>query len=151
LAAQLRAAVLDKDLLRAAVFAEPWIEYSREQDDFCIELLLQAGGYLVARPAPPDYLFVDGRTFARQYQIDRVAEFASGLGCFVKLIYLVCSDGTARHRLATDHVARNRDYALYLKVKASFEPLNRGHLTLNTDGGLTHSLMQQSLKYLRGD
>ncbi len=34
LAAKLNGVVLDKDLVRAAVFNEQWIEYSREQDDF---------------------------------------------------------------------------------------------------------------------
>ena len=86
-----------------------------------------------------------------RYQIERVAEYAANLGCRVKLIHLACSDGTARHRLALDHVAKNRDFALYLKVKAGFEPIERDHLALNTDSGLSDALIQRSLRYLRGD
>lgn len=151
LAAQLHGVVLDKDLLRAALFSETWTEYSREQDDFCVELLLQAGRYLALRPTPPAYIFIDGRTFSMRYQIDCVANYATNLGCPVKLIHLVCSDGTARHRLALDHVAKNRDFALYLKVKSAFEPIEREHVKLNTDSGLNDTLVRQSLRYLRGD
>jgi predicted kinase len=151
LAAELCGVVLDKDLLRAALFSEAWIEYSREQDDFCVELLLQAGGYFAGKEGPPAFIFIDGRTFAMRYQIERVAEYAGKLMCGVKLIRLVCSDETARQRLTQNHVAKNRDFALYLNVKASFEPIERAHLTVNTDGGLSDALLEQSLRYLRGD
>lgn len=151
LAAKLNGVVLDKDLVRAAVFSEAWIEYSREQDDFCVDLLLQAAQYLANKTVPPRFIFIDGRTFSKRYQIERVAEHAASLGCPVKLIHLVCSDGTARHRLALDHVAKNRDFALYLKVKAAFELIEHEHLSLNTDGGLNDSLIRQSIRYLRGE
>ncbi len=151
LAADLRGVVLDKDLLRAALFSEEWIEYSREQDDFCVELLLQAGGYLAGREVRPAFIFIDGRTFARRYQIERVAEYTAKLGCRVKLIHLVCSDETAKGRLAQGHVAKNRDFDLYLKVKQSFEAIEREHLTLNTDGGLSDALIQESRRYLRAE
>jgi len=151
LAAKVRGVVLDKDLLRAALFSEPWIEYSREQDDFCVDVLLQAGGYLARKETPPAFIFIDGRTFAMRYQIERVADYANSLGCGVRLIHLVCSDETARQRLATDHVAKNRDFALYLKVKQGFEAIERPHLTLDTDDGLNDALLEQSLRYLGGD
>jgi predicted kinase len=151
LAAELQGVVLDKDLLRAALFTEPWIEYSREQDDFCVELLLQAGGYLAARESPPAFIFIDGRTFALRDQIERVVAYGEKLGCEVRLIHLVCFDDTARARLAQVHVAKNRDFNLYLQVKKSFEPIDRPHLTLNTDNGLSADLLAQSLQYLRGE
>jgi predicted kinase len=150
MAAELMGVVLDKDLLRAALFSEPWIEYSRAQDDFCVDLLLQAGAYLAAKEVPPSFIFIDGRTFALRYQIERVAAFAANLGSNVKLIELVCSDETARQRLALNHVAKNRTFALYLKVKQNFEAIECPHLTLNTDGGLSEALLEQSLRYLRG-
>jgi adenylylsulfate kinase len=151
LASLLNGAVLDKDLARAALFGERWTEYSREQDDFCIELLLQTAGYLAARAMPPSFIFIDGRSFAFRYQIARVAEYAETLGCETKLIHLVCCDETARERLAQNHVARNRDFALYQDVKNRFEPIELPHLTLNTDGGVADVLVNGSLQYLRGE
>ncbi len=151
LAAQLGGIVLDKDTVRAALFSEPWLEYSREQDDFCVELLLQSAGFLLSRPSPPAFVFIDGRTFSMRYQIDRVDAFAKSLGCSVRLIELVCSDGVARERLRHGHLAKNRDFNLYLKVKAAFEPINHDHLTLSTDTDLTAGDIQRCLHYLRAE
>ena len=86
------------------------------------------------------------------YQIDRIVDYATQIGCCTKLIHLTCSDETARERLQLDHhVAKNRDFSLYLNVKASFEAIQREHLTLNTDNSLSDALIQESLHYLRGE
>ncbi len=79
LAAQLGGVVLDKDAVRAALFSGPWLEYSREQDDFCVEMLLQSAGFFIK--APPRFVFIDGRTFSMRYQIDRVEAYAGSQGC----------------------------------------------------------------------
>ncbi len=151
LASALHGIVFDKDSVRSALFGEAWTEYSREQDDFCVEIMLRAAQYLCQKDEPPSYVVIDGRSFSMRYQIERVAEFAAGLGYGAKIIHLVCSDGTARRRLALDHIAKNRDFALYLKVKQSFEPIEREHITINTDGGLTEAALRQCLRYLRGE
>jgi adenylylsulfate kinase len=151
LAAELNGAVLDKDLLRGALFGEAWIEYSREQDDFCVDLLLQAGSYLASREEPPMFIFIDGRPFALRDQRDHVAEGAAKSGCGIKLIHLICSDEIARERLSRGHIAKNRDFSLYQQVKEMFEPIETAHLTLNTDGGLSNALLAQSSRYLRGE
>lgn len=151
LASQLAGVVFDKDSVRAALFSDPWLEYSREQDDFCVEVLLQAAGYLLSRQVKPPFLFIDGRTFSMKYQIDRVAAYAQSKGCAVKLIHLVCSDEVARQRLHGDHPAKNRDFNLYLKVKSSFETIQQEHFTLNTDTALAEADIQRCLEYLRGD
>src|SRR5579859_4702730 len=72
LSAELNGAVLDKDVIRAALFPGRWTEYSQKQDDFCIEVLLQTAAYLVKKESPPAFLFIDGRPFAFQYQIENV-------------------------------------------------------------------------------
>jgi predicted kinase len=151
LSKELKGVVLDKDLVRASLFPQPWIEYSREQDDFCVDLLLQAAGYLVRKEIRPSFVFVDGRTFAFRYQIERVFAQAQVFGCGTKLIHLVCSDAVARERLMAEHVAKNRNFELYLKVKAAFEPIEGPKLLLETDLGLTPELMQKSLAYLRSE
>jgi predicted kinase len=148
LAERLQGIVLDKDLMRDALFGKAWTEYSREQDDFCVDLLLQAGGYLAAKAAPPAFIFIDGRTFSMKYQVELVADYAAKVGCRVRLIHLVCSDDTARERLTGEHVAKNRDFNLYLKVKQSFEPIEHPHIRLNTDEGLSEEIVEQSVRYL---
>lgn len=148
LAAELRGVMLDKDVIRAGLFPEPWIEYSREQDDFCFEVLLEAGAYLIKKDMPPDFLFIDGRPFAQQYQLQAVMKWASELGCQTKIIYTQCSDQAAKRRLTEPHVAKNRNYAAYLKLKANFEEIGFPKLVVDTDEPLDSSL-QKCLVYLR--
>ena len=73
LATELSGTILNKDEIRHAIFG-PQVEYSTAQDDFCMELMLQAAGYIWKKD-PARLIFLDGRTFSRRYQIDRVIEF----------------------------------------------------------------------------
>ena len=96
LAQRLSAAVLDKDVIRASLFEPPYIEYSLSQDDFCEEIMLQTAAYLLSKHAEVKIL-LDGRTFSRRYQRDRVIEFCSQLGTTWATLECVCSEATA-HR-----------------------------------------------------
>jgi predicted kinase len=129
-------ALLGKDEIRAALFAPQDIEYSVEQDDFVMEVMLHAACYLLERN-PLRTVFLDGRPFSRRYQIDRVIEFARDLAQRWTIVECVCSDESARLRLdlAPDpsHPAGNRTYALYLEVKGRFEPIDYAKTTIDTD------------------
>jgi adenylylsulfate kinase len=148
LSVELHGVVLDKDVVRAGLFPEPWIEYSREQDDFCVEILLEAASYLLKKDEPPDFLFIDGRPFAFRYQIDRVIQWVANLGVHSRIIQTTCSDQVAKQRLAGPHPARNRDFDAYLKLKDSFEQIGYPNLSINTEEPLASSL-QKCLAYLR--
>ena len=63
--------ILSKDEIRAALFLPEDIEYSVEQDDFVMEVMLDAARFLL-RKTPARKIFLDGRPFSRRYQIDRV-------------------------------------------------------------------------------
>src|SRR5271169_2362760 len=78
LAERLPGTVLDKDTIRAALFAPAHVEYSRVQDDFCQKIMLQTAAYLLGRNLSP-YVLLDGRTFSRRYQREQVLEFCSQL------------------------------------------------------------------------
>src|SRR5215469_11238768 len=75
LATELSGTILNKDEIRHAIFG-PQVEYSTAEDDFCMELMLQAAGYIWKKD-PPRFIFLGGRIFSRRYQIDRVIEFAN--------------------------------------------------------------------------
>jgi adenylylsulfate kinase len=137
LAARLPAAILDKDVVRTALFAPDHVEYSTRQDDFCLGVLLDAAAYLVGQAAT-GWVILDGRTFSRRYQVERVEAAAERLGAAVRVIECVCSDETARRRLATDaegggHVAGNRDATLHAAIKARFEPIGEPKLVVDTE------------------
>jgi len=151
LAVQLPAVVLDKDRIRAALFAPALIEYSAAQDDFCMDVMLQTAAYHLARERST-HIIIDGRTFSRHYQVELLRRFADQHGVDLKLIYCICSDATVQRRLLHDqqsgtHPATNRTWALYQQVKQHWEPIAEPKLTIDTDQPLD-SCVQSCMSYL---
>jgi len=137
LAGRLSAAVLNKDTVRHALFSGSDVEYSRAQDDFVMDLMLQTAQFFWLRDAARTVI-LDGRPFSRASQIERVVRFAEGLQQEWRILECTCSEATARHRLEAQHIAGehpagNRSYSLYLEVKARFEPITRPKAVLDTD------------------
>lgn len=138
--------VLSKDDFRHAIFLPEEIEYSSRQDDFCLQLMLETAGYLFSQ-APKRIVFLDGRPFSRRYQIENVLNVARSLHQSWRILECVCSDETALTRLVSDiskgsHAAGNRDYRLYLEVKARFETITLPKTVLDTDGPLEQCVQQ---------
>lgn len=133
LAAETGGTVIDKDHVRAALFEPEDIEYSTEQDEFCMRVMLKVAGYLF-RKDPERKVFLDGRTFSRGYQLARATGYASALGQPWRILECVCSEENARKRLEADasHPATNRDFKLYLAVKARFEDIKLPKTVIDT-------------------
>ncbi|SRR5579884_15481 len=150
LAAQLgRAAVLDKDRVREALFPGEMTDYSAEQDALCMKAIIEAATYLTQHNLA-NYLFFDGRTFSRAAHIEEVLTAAESAGAQWRILHLTCADQIAESRLrAPDsaHPARNRDAALYYRVKASFQPLCRPKLDLDTSAGI-EDILPRALAYI---
>lgn len=146
LAAELVGTVVDKDRVRAALFDPRDIEYSTEQDEFCMRVMLKVAGYLF-RKDPERKVFLDGRTFSCQYQLARATGYANALGQPWHILECICREETARHRLedATLHPAANRDFALYLEVKARFEEIKLPKTVIDTDQPLEICRQQAKL------
>ena len=134
LAAELNGTVLDKDVIRAVLFPPADIEYSTEQDEFVMRVMLKVAGYIL-RKDPARYVFLDGRTFSRSYQLSRATGYAEAIGQPWRIIECVCAEGSARERLSSDedHLAANRDFNLYMEVKARFEEITLAKLMVDTD------------------
>jgi len=148
LARRTRGALLGKDEIRAALFSPTGlapndIEYSVKQDDFVMEVMLEAARYML-KETPACKIFLDGRTFSRRYQIDRVLKFAREFAQPWTIIECTCSDESARRRLEFEsdrsHPARNRSFELYLEMKAHFEPISYLKTTISTDQPLEECL-----------
>ena len=150
-------AVLGKDEIRAAIFSAIDIEYSVEQDDFVMGIMLDAARFLCMR-SPIRTVLLDGRTFSKTYQIDRALNLADEIGQQWKIIECVCSDETARRRLnkvdhgnenaqENEHPAKNRSFDLYLAVKAGFEPIARPKMVIDTEKPF-EQCVSQALAYL---
>ena len=150
LAAELGGTVIDKDRVRAALFDPRDIEYSTEQDEFCMRIMLKVAGYLF-RKDPDRKVFLDGRTFSRSYQLARATGYANALGQPWRILECICSQETARQRLEHDasHPATNRDFALYLEVKMRFEEITLAKTVIDTDQPL-EICVQQAKAALQG-
>ena len=137
LASRLSGSALSKDEIRHALFSDGDVEYSTEQDDFVLQIMLETAGWIL-RKHPERAVFLDGRTFSRRYQIDRVIEAAQKLRQRWQIVECVCSEGSVRRRIelqasAKEHPADNRDFQLYLAVKARFEPITLPKTVIDTD------------------
>ena len=149
LAARTGGRVLSKDAIRHAIFAADEIEYSSRQDDFCVQLMLETARYFLSSN-PSRVIFLDGRPFSRRYQIENVIAAAASLHQPWRILECVCSEETARRRLAADaasgaHPAENRDYQLYLEVKARLEMITFPKTVIDTDHAL-EACVAQALK-----
>src|ERR1700685_3308458 len=78
LAARTSSRVLSKDDIRHALFSADEIEYSSQQDDFCLQVMLETAGYLLQKDRSR-IVFLDGRPFSRRYQIDNVLNAAAAV------------------------------------------------------------------------
>lgn len=154
LADSLHAVILDKDAVRLALFGglsagEDAIEYSTSQDDFVVEIMLQAAGWLLQRQ-PERIIILDGRPFGRAYQVAQVLDYAQTIDQPVRIIECICSDQTARWRLQasrSSHPAANRDFELYLRMQDAWEELPPTRLVVDTEGELA-ACVQDCLQFL---
>jgi predicted kinase len=152
LAERLNAVILSKDTVRHALFAPELVEYSTQQDDFVIDLLLQTASYSWNKH-PEQIIILDGRTFSRASQRKHVIDFAEGHGRSWRIIECVCADEVARNRLAhpdRDHPAGNRTTELYDEVKRRWEPITEPKMVIHTDGHvalpeLAQEILQSSI------
>ena len=137
-AARTGGAILDKDRVREALFPGQLTDYTREQDDLCVRAMLEAARYLTEKQTA-EYIFIDGRTFSNHAQIDEVVAAAERAGVRWRILHVTCSDEVAEARLSRAdpaNPARNRDVALYRRVKARFEPITYPRLEVDTTKGV---------------
>src|SRR5262249_16029311 len=131
--------------IRHTLFDPRDVEYSSQQDDFCMEIMLQMARYIFKKD-PRRYIFLDGRTFSRPYQLERVLGFTRKVAQPWSILECRCSDETAKQRLDPDncqrghHMAENRNYELYLRVKERYEEIIAPKTVIDTDRPLQQSL-----------
>ncbi|MBX6358689.1 AAA family ATPase [Pseudacidobacterium ailaaui] len=144
-----QAVILDKDRVRQALFPGPMTDYSDEQNSISMKAILEAAQYLT-RQRLARYIFFDGRTFSRFKHIEEVCMAAEAVGARWRILHLFCTDQVATRRLHSPdlkHPARNRDMALYYRLKAAFETIPHPKLDLDTSGGI-EDLLPDALAYI---
>ena len=142
------AVVLDKDVIRASLFPAQLIEYSHEQDDFVVRVMLKVAGWIV-RKEPARLVILDGRPFSKKYQLDQAISFAEWIKTPWRIVVCTCREETARHRLENaEHPAADRNFDLYRKIRAGWEEITRPKLVLDTDVDVSENTMR-ALEYLQ--
>jgi predicted kinase len=141
LARKLGGVVLGKDEIRAALFPSELIEYSEEQDDFVVDMMLQTARYLLQRDSQRTVI-LDGRTFGRHDQLVHVTDFARDVPPW-RVLECVCSKETAIKRIEMTsyfHPAANRTPELYERLAAEFQPIPEPKTMIDTDEPLDKCL-----------
>ena len=151
IAAKLPLLILDKDVLRAALFPPEEIEYSTSQDDFVVEMMLQLANFYILKDSRRN-IILDGRPFSKERQVNTVLHYAQTHTWDLRIIYCTCPDEIVKARLEHDvttekHLAANRNYDMYLRMKAQFEPLKAPHLCVDMSEPLD-TCVSRSLEYL---
>jgi predicted kinase len=150
LANQLHAVLLDKDQVRAFLFKDN-VDYEREQDDLCVNVMYNVARYhLSKRPATP--VILDGRSYSRHYQVEAVKDTAMRANVALFFIECTCAPGTARLRLESDqglHLAKNRDYEMYERSRTAADVIDEPKITLDTDNNSESECLQMALSYLK--
>jgi predicted kinase len=127
--------VLDKDIVRHEMFGPDRITFTTEQDDLVIDTMLHTTRECLS-VKPSANVLIDGRVFSRNFQLRKVTDFAVTIPTAWIVIECVCSEGSAKRRLAADvgmHIAANRTPELYDSVRARFEPVPEPKIVIDTD------------------
>ena len=150
LARRLGGIVLSKDKVRAALFPSGAINYSLEQNDFCMSVILMAAQRIAAAGNVP-FVFFDGRTFSRRRQVEEVIRAAAEVNADYRILHLSCPDELALERIRQsqgEHLAGNRNRGLYWEVKSRFEPINLPKLDVDTSRPL-EECVERCVAYLK--
>lgn len=150
---RLHALVLNKDTIRAKLFLPGTIDYSREQDDLCMEIIFMMAEYFL-KANPEQIVLIDGRTFSRSYQVEQLLSRAHSLHLKPVIIECICDDAIARKRLDSDqqagtHPAGNRTYQLYSALKEKAEPIKAEHLVIDTGKTSLEGSVEECVAYVR--
>lgn len=153
LAEALGGVVLSKDVVRAALFPPPVLDYTAAQDDLAMSAVFAAAKLLLTTN-PALVVILDGRTFRKAVQVAELLAVGHAVHQEPFVIECVCAEAVARERLDRDaatglHPAGNRTGDLHAAVKATAEALTIPRLVLDTDTYLPDDALVQALAYLR--
>lgn len=153
IAPRLNASLLNKDIIRAAVFGSD-VDYTTEQNNVVGQMMFLAAEYLL-RKDPSRVVILDARTFSRRYQVDELRAFAARVNTPLRIIECVASDDLIRARLEKDaregtHLAADRDFNMYARMKANFEVIDPPKLLLDTGVLDLEMSVRKALDYITG-
>ncbi len=146
------ALILDKDEIRASLLGPEDIQYSREQDDFIMDIIFRLMKHLLLMD-PDRSIIIDGRPFSRRYQREYLYKAAEESKTVLKVIECICSEESARNRLdkalrSNEHLAGNRNLELYRSMKDNWEEIKKPHLVVDTDNNNEDDCIKMASEFI---
>lgn len=135
LADELAAVLLNKDVIRAALFDKKHLEYSARQNDFCMDVIYQLAGYHFHH-YPDRTVIIDGRTYSKQHQVETLKNHQKHWDCEFYAIECVASLDTLLKRVNNDsgvHLAQDRNPSMVQRAYEQWECWTSPRLTIQTD------------------
>ena len=153
LAARLDAPLLDKDVVRAALFRPQELEHSTAQDELVMACIHRAVEFL-ARQGRAAAVVLDGRTYSRRAQLEALRALAARLTAPLALIECTAAPEVVRARLARDlaagaHPAADRTPELFDRLRSVAEPIEGPKLVLATDALPLGELVERALRHVQ--
>ena len=151
LAPRFDAALLDKDQVRATIFPGSHVDYTLEQDDFCVDVMYRTAAWLVGKD-PATVVMLDGCTYTRAYQVRTLRDTAAHLNQPLSIIECYCEPEIAITRLNDDlaagrHPAENRTASLYWEFHFRAETITEPKLRIDTSKAVDECV-KECLPYL---
>ncbi len=152
LSACLRCPVLDKDRVRQALLGAQFTAYSRDEDDHCMELVYATVAFLAERQTTA-FALIDGRTFLRRGQSERLVSIGSQRGFQVRFVLCTAPREEVLRRIESDrsrhaHPAANRTRALFEEIEREARPLAHPHCVVDTHALEIDAQVRQVLEWI---
>ena len=151
LATKLPAVLLNKDIIRAALFAADQVEYSGRQNDFCMEILYTLADYHL-KYFPERHIIIDGRTFSRKHHVTRLLERAAGWTIPWAFIECQASLETLQRRVSADaenHLAADRTADLVKRSYGEQDSFELERLVIPTDSLSVDQAFERVWEYVQ--
>jgi len=129
--------LLRTDAVRAELFDAP--EYTEAETRAVYEALFERARERLADGRP----VVLDATFRRAAHRERAAELAAASGVPFELVWVRCPEPVVRERIAArEGDASDADFAVYRRLRESFEPIDRDHVVVDNGGTLAATRRQ---------
>ena len=125
------ARILSTDIIRKEMIGNP--AYTDDEKDMVYHMLFNMAGMMLKDGRN---VVLDG-TFYKKELRDNVRELATKTKSELSIVEVVCDERVVRERLAKrckTCCASDADFAVYKKLKTSFEQIKKKHFTINTSG-----------------
>ncbi len=143
LARKMEAVYVSSDEVRMGMF--PVRSYSEEEKMMVYEAML---GEMEKTIITGKDIVLDA-TFYREEIRKKFMDLADSYGVKICFISVGADENIIAERVSKKRQSSEADYAVYLKLKQSFEPMSKDHFVLESTQGNIDQMMEKALEYIQ--